>query len=508
LRAADGEYRWFLSRAIPIRDSSNRIVLWCGTNTDITEQRRVTQRLRQKARLIELSHEAIFSWDIDGAILTWNRGCEELYGYTQAEAIGAISHELLKSEHPLPCQDIMAALRADGSWYGEILHYAKDGTKIWVDSRQEVLKVFGRHIVLETNRDITERRKSDETRNLLVGELNHRVKNTLAIVQSVATQTARGSPTIAEFVESFSGRLQSLAIAHNVLTEAHWFGADLRTLVDSEFAVTVGSNPNVTVRGEDMFIPPQTALHFTLILHELVTNALKHGSLSVAAGRVDVSWNRLQGAEPKLQFSWVETAGPPVVQPRRRGFGATLIERSGNLPHLKASLHFNPGGVECHILADLVEDKRVAPTLFDPIRANIPLTAAPRPITQPAPRQARRILVVEDEPLIAMEIEELLNDSGFVNAGPATTVTSAMQAISRGAVDAVILDGNLLGSPVDDVVDKLVSVGQPFIMVTGYSRDAIPHRAAGVPVLTKPIRQAELQRALHAVLTQKVDAPT
>lgn len=489
---------------MPIRDSADRIVLWCGSNTDITEQRAATQRLRQKAHLIALSHEAVFSWDIDGTILTWNRGCEELYGYAQGEAIGSVSHDLLKSQHPLPRSEMLEILQTDGTWTGEILHFAKDGSKVWVDSRHEVLKVGGKLTVLESNRDITERRKSDEIRNLLVAELNHRVKNTLAVVQSVASQTARNSETIAQFIESFSGRLQSLSSGHNVLTDAHWCGADLRSLLKSELAVTVGPNSNVTLTGEDVFLPPQAALHFTLVLHELATNALKHGALSSPDGRIAVSWNRVPGGEPKLQFLWKESGGPTVVAPRRRGFGTGLIERSSKLPHTKAHLTFKPEGVECHMIANLVEDSTFEPVLFNPIRTEPKLASAPRAASPPVDiARGRSILLIEDEPLIAMEIQEMLTDAGFVALGPVTTVASALQAIERGTASGVILDGNLLGSCVEEILPCLKQAGLPFIVVTGSIRPSLPVAAGDVPFVMKPVRQRELLKALRVALDGK-----
>ncbi len=231
LLSADGEFRWFLSRAMPIRDDNGGIVLWCGTNTDITDQRNSSARLRQMARLIELSHEAILVWDLERGIVLWNEGCEELYGYSRIDAVGARSHDLLKTEHEGGAEEFERRLIAEGEWTGELRHTAKDGSEVWVDSRQELIRFGERNVVLETNRDITERRRADDTRNILVAELDHRVKNTLAIVQSIAGQTARSSKSIGQFVGNFNDRLQALAAAHNVLTDANWKGADLTELI-------------------------------------------------------------------------------------------------------------------------------------------------------------------------------------------------------------------------------------------------------------------------------------
>ncbi len=366
LRGADGEYRWFLSRAMPLRDDQGRVALWCGTDTDITDQRRTSQRLTKQQRVIELSHEALLVWDLDEGIILFNRGCEELYGYKKSEALGGVPADLLRTQYPMSRDALLQHLAIEGAWTGEVLQLAKDGSEIWVDTRLELVRTGGRRLVVETNRDITERRKADEIRNLLVGELNHRVKNTLAIVQSIASQTARTTSTIDQFIGRFNGRIQSLSSAHHMLTEAHWSGASLRELITSQIAVSAGEAQNVEIIGPGVFVPPQTALQMTLMLHELATNAVKHGSLSRPGGRVTISWTVEQSGEPHINLTWTERGGPPVTPPVARGFGTLLLERSGKLPHLKAWLEFDPKGVVCRIEASVVANADGEQTYFNP----------------------------------------------------------------------------------------------------------------------------------------------
>ena len=503
LRGKDGAYRWFLSRARPIRDANNRVVLWCGTNTDITEQRNSSIRLRQLARLIELSHESIIVWDFDGGIVLWNRGCEELYGYSPAEAIGTVSHDLLKTEHPMPVSEFDATLRRDGSWTGELLHTAKNGQKVWVDSRQELIRVGGRNVVLETNRDITERRRADDVRNLLVAELNHRVKNTLAIVQSVAGQTARTSETTQQFINRFNGRLQALSCAHNVLTDAHWVGAGVRDLVTSQLAVTVADGSRIEATGPDVFLPPQSALQLTLMIHELATNALKHGALLSPLGRVIVSWSVERGEPSKLVLMWRETGGPEVTPPVMRGFGMTLIERSGNLPHMKARLEFQPGGVECHIAADLACASDTELAYFYPGKHGQSFATPSNPSLKARHRQtvARRILIIEDDPMIGMEIEEILSDAGFHTLGPAPSADQALKAIATSEFDAAIVDGKSPGKAVDAVVGALTARNVPFVVLTGSSsRSCLADAGTSIPLVAKPIEPIKLISSLATVL--------
>ena len=502
LRGADGTYRWFLSRAVPMRDDNDNVILWCGTNTDITEHRNASLRIRQLARIIELSHEAILVWSMEDGIVLWNRGCEELYGYKQAEALGKSSHELLQTNHSVPYDEFDAALKTEGAWTGEIRQIANDGSEVWVDSRQELIRVGGSTIVLETNRDITDRRIADETRNLLMGELNHRVKNTLAVVQSIASQTARTSRDVAQFVERFNGRLHALSCSHNVLTHANWTGASLQELVDAQLQIVSPDCLRVTASGPDIFLPPQAALQLTLILHELATNAAKHGALSNPWGRVTINWAHHNDDASKVRLSWREIGGPPVTVPTAAGFGLTLIERTGRSPQIKSELTFDPLGLQCDLDIDLNDVTQREADYFNPGRRLMNRRARMQTPATTEARSVPRILIIEDEPMIGMEIDEILSASGFSPLGPFVSVDAALDAIATLSFDAAVLDGNLFGLPVDQVVAALEARNIPFVFVSGFSRENLPEFGSDVPHIMKPIRGSELTSALRRVLSR------
>ena len=174
--------------------------------------------------------------------------------------------------------------------------------------------------------DVTGTVRSAERQKLMIDELNHRVKNTLATVQSIAMQTARSHVDPATFAEGFQARLMALSHTHNLLTRSHWEGADLGAILEHE---TEAHGPHrVTLNGPPVALEPAAALSLGMIFHELATNAAKYGALSAPAGRVLVDWAVANQARPMLTLTWREIDGPPVAPPERRGFGSRLIERN------------------------------------------------------------------------------------------------------------------------------------------------------------------------------------
>jgi PAS domain S-box-containing protein len=209
--------------------------------------------------------------------------------------------------------------------------------------------------------DITERKRDEQRQKLLVNELNHRVKNTLTTVQSLAAQTLRASTSLEAFGDAFEARLLALSKTHDILTSQSWEGASLRRLLEHEVApyLTLGDRGRLILQGEDLQMPPKHALAMGLSLHELATNAVKYGALSVETGTVEVSWRVRAGAEGKvLDLEWIERGGPPVSAPGRRGFGSRLIDRSIRT-ELQGTVEpdFAPGGLRVAIRIPLPEER-------------------------------------------------------------------------------------------------------------------------------------------------------
>jgi PAS domain S-box-containing protein len=211
--------------------------------------------------------------------------------------------------------------------------------------------------------DITDRKRGEEQRQLLIHELNHRVKNTLAMVQSVATLSLRNTESREQAEHSLSGRLVAMARAHDVLTNENWEGAEVQEVTTSVLSA-VTSPDRLEVVGPRCWLPPSTSLSLALCYHELATNAVKHGALSNATGRVKVAWSvQSEQAQPKLTITWTERGGPAVAPPARRGFGTRLLERLFHQEGGSIGLNYAPEGLECTITIE------VRPGAPPPLRA-------------------------------------------------------------------------------------------------------------------------------------------
>lgn len=205
--------------------------------------------------------------------------------------------------------------------------------------------------------------RAEAHRELLVNELNHRVKNTLAIVQSIAARTFCKAEA-ADARAAFEARLVALARAHNILNDESWENADLRAIVMRALEPYVApDDPRLRIAGPDVRLAPQTALAVAMVLHELTTNAAKYGALTRPTGRVSIDWQLASGDQkPRLAVHWREAGGPPVAEPTRKGFGLTLIERGiGQELGGTAALAFAPGGLECTLEFPLAEARRAQP---------------------------------------------------------------------------------------------------------------------------------------------------
>jgi two-component sensor histidine kinase/two-component SAPR family response regulator len=326
----------------------------------------------------------------------------------------------------------------------------------------------------------------NERQSVLAREVDHRAKNALAIVQSIVRLTKAGS--VATYIEILEGRIAALSRAHALLSNSRWEGAKLRQLIEDELAPYRTDRPTrIVIDGPDILLEPVAAQSLALAVHELATNAAKYGSLSTAAGDVQVS---LELIGDGLSINWVERGGPSVSMPSGEGFGVKLIEASiGGQLDGRAEFAWQPEGLVFSLQIPLSDG-------FRPANRERPEGLD---VAEAAP--GNRVLLVEDEALIGMMMADILADLGFEVVGPVTRVSDAVSTARQGTFDSAVLDVNLRGELVYPVAEVLRKGGVPFIFITGYSADRIEERFANVPVLQKPLQKDELQSALAEVRT-------
>jgi len=353
----DGTRVPFVPYPTPLFDEAGTLVGAVNMLLDITDRRKAEDYAQRLAAIVEFSDDAIVSKNTLGVIQTWNKGAEHLFGYEAHEVIGRPVNILLpparQDEEPGILDRIRRGERID---HYETVRMRKDGSLLDISLTVSPLKNAEGKIVGASKiaRDITERRRQEERRQLLVNELNHRVKNTLATVQSIAAQTFRGDHGAS--LQQFESRLVALSRAHDALTRESWEGAELQELVEGTIApICAEPAERFEITGPPLLLRPKVALSLSMALHELCTNAAKYGALVNGAGRIKITWQvTSSNPEPRLHLRWEETGGPRVETPSRRGFGTRLIERAlARELGAQVKLLFPPSGVICEIEAPL-----------------------------------------------------------------------------------------------------------------------------------------------------------
>jgi PAS domain S-box-containing protein len=339
----------------PIHDASGALIGAVNMLIDISERKRVDELSRRLASIVESSDDAIVSKDLNGTIVTWNEGAVRLFGYSAEEVIGKSITILIPQdrldEEPGIIGRVARGERVD---HYDTIRQRKDGSPINISLTVSPVRNSAGIIIGASKiaRDVTERKLAEARQKALLDELNHRVKNTLATVQSLAAQTIRGAGVSLRVRQSFEGRLFALSRAHDQLSQTQWEAADLRSILKDIFEPFRSEGTSrVQLEGATVSLPPEAALMLAMVLHELATNAAKYGSLSGPDGQLAVKWSVANGATPpRLRISWEETGGPPVRRPTRRGFGSKLLDRAinGQLGGA-AELAFEPAGVRCQV---------------------------------------------------------------------------------------------------------------------------------------------------------------
>ncbi len=450
---------------------------------------------------------AIVEFDPDLRIVSWSKGAERLFGWTARDMVGrrfdepgwlaadvavAISGtltDMMAVGEQRRAVDCVRATHADGAgidceWYGSVLR-----------------NTSGRPISINVQiLDVTERRRAEETQRLLIGELNHRVKNTLASVQAIAAQTLRHTGSPESFSETFSSRIQALARAHNILSDATWHGARLEQLIIDQLRLGTVDESRISISGPDVALAAGPAVRLALIFHELCTNANKYGALRSPEGRITLTWAL---DSERLAIRWQETGSAGILAPTRKGFGTTLIQQSLRADNGSAAASYADDGVTWEFSLELApaEGTQLERRIASASAAPAPLPASP-PL-RIAPFAGRRVLIIEDEPLIGLELVTMLEDAGADVVGPVISVEDALEALRAARFDAAFLDGNLRGHTVEQIASRLTKAAIPFVFVSGYGRDSLPPSFAHVPIVAKPFSPEQVLSAAQQLFARK-----
>ncbi len=345
------------------------------------------------------------------------------------------------------------------------------------DPQGKAIRVDGIHI------DITERKEHEEQMRVVMGELNHRVKNTLAVIQSIARQTIRRSPDLPTFQRSFEDRLQAIAAAHGLLTRTDWQGVSLEDIVASELNARAPSKECCTLSGPPVTLRPKAALAMHMVVHELTTNAVKHGGLRSEDGSVRITWREQENEHgPVLIFEWLEST-PDPGSPGQTGFGSRLIDQLVEY-ELQGDIErrFTPAGLQCLIRIPLTTSAVELHPLFD---------------ETPDAAGRARVLIVEDSLPLAMSMREDLEGLGYSVIGPAGTLSRAMRLADHERPAAAVLDVNLGDEKVYPLARKLRDEGVPILLVTGYESADLPGDLRDLPLLNKPIAVNRIEQFLE-----------
>ncbi len=331
------------------------VIRIAGARENIAGRRRRVAVLARLASVVETAMDAVISVNEKQEITLFNAAAERMFGCDVRAALGRPLDDFIPHRFRGAHARQVEAFGKTGvsgrtmGHLGDLTALRADGREFPIEASISQARVDGELLFTVILRDMSERQAAMETQRLLVGELDHRVKNTLAMVQAIANQTAKAYADPKLFAENFNGRVRAMASAHSLLTQAGWKGADLADLIHEQLAL--GADPRIMRQGADVFLGPQVAMHFGMVLHELGANARKYGALSRSEGRLDLNWSvETIDHATSLTFNWVETGGPPAEPPKERHFGTRLIESSlTHSLHGTVELDFAPGGLRCKI---------------------------------------------------------------------------------------------------------------------------------------------------------------
>jgi PAS domain S-box-containing protein len=452
---------------------------------------RLLQSEERRSLALAAGQMGSWEWDPVNGRFVWDDGQYRIFGVDPATFELSVDN-VRALIHPEDWKHLQNAIKPAApntpSFQSEFRVCRPNGELRWcigtavasVDATDNVVRISGVTV------DITDRKEAEERQALLAREVDHRARNALALVQSIVRLTR--ADNIKSYITAVDGRIGALARAHTLLAQSRWQGADLARLVNEELAPFRTDGPErITIAGPDVSLEPRTAQTIALALHELATNAAKYGALSVQSGQVAVNWD----LQPHgLLLGWTESGGPPTQPPAAPGFGIRLISASIERQLAgEAVFHWRAEGLHCTLRVpcrDQIESlshRAGAHARVGEERLDLPLRLD----------TGNRVLLVEDEILVAMMMKDILTELGFSVVGPFSRLGEAMVAAVHEEINAGIIDVNLGGEFVYPVADVLAARKIPFVFITGYGVESIDSRFGYVPIVKKPVQRQVLQ---------------
>ena len=463
---------------------------------DITERKAAEDALVESRRRMEgivaSAMDAMITVDEDQRIELFNPAAERMFGVEAADAIGGPLARFIPerfrsghAEHIRRFKETGVTNRRMGA-LGAISGLRANGEEFPLEASISQVDIGGVRIATVILRDITERKANEEARHLLAREVDHRAKNALAVVQALVSLTR--APTKEAFIAAVRGRVAALGRAHSLLAQNRWEGGDLAQIIGEETAAYQKPG-QVVASGPVINLNPNAVQPMSLLLHELATNAVKHGALSTETGRVNIEWSIL--ADGQLEFDWIEAYGPAPQRPEAEGFGSTLVrevvtrQMGGAL-----SIEWPIEGLRfsATLPSKAFRHERVAAPANNNGSQDATVEVSPG-----------RLLIVEDESLIAMELSADLAAMGWEIMGPAATLEEARRLIAATLPHAAVLDVNLSGELVYPLAQQLRARGVPFVFCTGYEDLVGTDEFRGTPLVRKPVNIPVLNGHLRRV---------
>lgn len=510
LTLPDGREVALVFNAAPLEDPSGGISGAIVTFEDITARDRAEQDLRRSEANLRATFEgvadSILTLDASGNVVNLNPAFASLHGFADVEHAER-SGEFYAKEfwvksvdgEDVACADLpfSRALRGETVREMELQVFSRaTGEMLFIGNYSAVPIRDDRGNILQiviTIQDVTERRQAEQRQELLTREVNHRARNALAVVQAITRLTKAES--VEEYGSAVRRRVETLVRSHSRLADNKWQEVSLRALIGDEVLPYAGEEENrVNISGGDVRTAPEAVQPVSMALHELATNSGKYGALATPKGRVAIVIEA--AADGSMKIEWSETGGAEVVAPpSRRGVGSTVIESVA--AQLAGSVKFvwERQGLRC-----LLNFGRGAKTVPRSAAASSAREEEISP-SHPHPRGGRRIMVVEDDALLAMDAAETLTELGYEVVGPFPTLEAAGEYVARREFLAgAVLDVNVAGQTTYAIADALLAEGVPVLFTTGYAiSDEIRGRKAGY--IQKPFTKSDLKHALAVFLT-------